>query len=195
MFSRILRLIISMSFQKILFLLLFIFSVNSTIFGAAFPVLPEFQVYHTVGSRGSTYTTGALGLSLHLYDEPVGPGRYLHFLALSIPEKTVAWKSKVGALFLSEKASGFEIGVHDQWQTPSGKGATLSLRKIQWPKVHQGDSDLGEASSDILHMGWSWITGTPIITVWLLGLDIANLNLPHDRKQEIQLALGMRTVF
>ena len=168
---------------------------NSTIIGATFPVLPEFQVYHTVGSRGSTYTTGALGVSLHLFDDPAGLGRYLHILALSIPEKTIAWKSKVGSLYLSQRASGFEIGVHDQWLTPAGKGASLSLRKIQWPKVQEGDNEAEEASSDILHMGWNWITGTPIITVWLLGLDIANLNLPHDRKLEIQLTLGLRTAF
>ena len=174
--------------------MLFIVLGNSTILGATFPLLPEFQVYHTVGSRGSTYTTGAFGISLHLFENPAGNGRYLHVLALSIPEKTVGWKSKAGSLYLSENASGFEIGVHDQWQTPAGKGATLSLRKIQWPKVHEGDNE-EEASSDILHMGWNWITGTPIITVWLLGLDIANLSLPHDRKLEIQLALGLRTAF
>jgi len=168
---------------------------NSTIFGATFPVLPEFQVYHTVGSRGSTYTTGAIGVSLHLFDYPSEYGRFLHVLALSIPEKTVAWKSKFGSMYLSENASGFEIGVHDQWQTPAGKGATLSLRKIQWPKVYEGGDDSEEASSDILHMGWNWITGTPVVTVWLFGLDIANLNLPHDRKLEIQIALGMRTAF
>ena len=103
--------------------------VNSTIFGATFPVIPEFQAYHTVGSIGSNYTTGALGISLHLFDDPSGPGRYLHVLALSIPEKTVGWQGKVGSMYLSEKASGFEIGIHDQWQTPAGKGATLSLRK------------------------------------------------------------------
>ena len=175
--------------------MLYIVFGNGTIFGATFPVLPEFQVYHTVGSRGSTYTTGALGVSLHLFDAPAGPGRYLHVLALSIPEKTIAWKSKVGSLYLSEKASGFEIGVHDQWQIPEGKGASLSLRKIQWPKVHEGDNEPEEASSDILHMGWNWITGTPIITVWMLGIDIANLNLPNDHKLEIQLALGLRTSF
>jgi len=82
---------------------------NSTIFGATFPVLPEFQVYHTVGSRGSTYTTGALGISLHLFDDPSGPGRYLHVLALSIPEKTIAWKSKVGSLYLSEKRPDLKL--------------------------------------------------------------------------------------
>ena len=175
--------------------MLYIVFVNSTIFGATFPIIPEFQVYHTVGNRGSNYTTGALGISLHLFDDPSGPGRYLHVLALSIPEKTIAWKSKVGPMYLSEKASGFEIGVHDQWQKPEGKGATLSLRKIHWPKVYEGDNEPEEASSDILHMGWNWITGTPIITVWMLGLDISNLNLPHERKLEIQLALGLRTAF
>ena len=175
--------------------MLYIVLGNSTIFGATLPILPEFQFYHNVGSSGSTYTTGALGVSLHLFDDPAGAGRYLHVLALIIPEKTIAWKSKVGSLYLIEKASGFEIGVHDQWQMPAGKGATLSLRKIQWPKVHEGDKEPEEASSDILHMGWNWITGTPIITVWLLGVDIANLNLPNDRKLEIQLALGLRTAF
>jgi len=184
-----------MSFPKQIFLLFFFISGSTQIFGASFPVLPEIQVYHTVGSRGSNYSTGALGLSLHLYDEPTGPGRYLHLLALSIPAKTAAWKSRVGDLFLSENGTGFEIGVHDQWVSPSGKGATLSLRKIQWPEVRQGDTYTGEATSDILHMGWSWISGTPIITVWLMGLDIATLNLPHDRKLEIQFALGMRTAF
>ena len=168
---------------------------NSTIFGATFPVLPEFQVYHTVGNRGSTYTTGTLGVSLHLFDDPSGPGRYLHVLALSIPEKTIAWKSKVGSMYLSEKASGFEIGVHDQWGMPAGKGATLSLRKLKFPKIFEGNNEPEEASSDILHMGWNWITGKPIITVWLMGLDISILNLPHDRKIEMQLALGLRTAF
>ena len=166
---------------------------KSTILGATFPILPEFQVYHTVGSRGSTYTTGALGISLHLFDEPSGPGRYLHVLALRVPEKTIAWKSKVGPMYISEKSSGFEIGVHDQWESPAGKGATLSLRKIEWPKIHDGNNEFEESSSDILHMGWNWITGKPIVTVWLLGLDIANLNLPSERKLEIQISLGLRT--
>ena len=184
-----------MLFSKHLFLFFLFISGSCPIFAASFPLLPEAQVYHTVGSRGSTYSTGALGLSLHLYDEPNGPGRYFHLLVLSIPGKTIGWKSRVGDLFLSENGSGFEIGVHDQWVTPSGKGATLSLRKILWPKVRQGDTELGEASSDVLHMGWSWISGSPIITVWLMGLDIATLNLPHDRKLEMQFALGIRTAF
>ena len=184
-----------MSYPKHIFLLFFFLSCSIQIFGASFPILPEVQVYHSVGSRGSNYSTGALGLSLHLYDEPSGPGRYLHLLALSIPSKTAVLKSRIGDLFLSENGTGYEIGAHDQWVSPSGKGATLSLRKIYWPKVRQGDAEIGEATSDILHMGWSWITGVPIITVWLMGLDFATLNLPNDRKLEMQFALGMRTVF
>ena len=125
-----------MSLPKHFFLLLLLISVSYPILGASFPILPEVQVYHTVGSRGSPYSPGALGLSLHLYDEPAGPGRYLHFLVLSIPEKTVAWKGRVGDLFLSKNGIGFEIGVHDQWVTPSGKGATLSLRKIQKKRLY-----------------------------------------------------------
>ncbi len=183
-----------MSLPKHLFLFIVFFFGSCPILLASFPILPEVQVYHTVGSRGSTYSTGALGLSLHLYDESQGPGRYFHLLALTVPAKTIGWKSRVGDLFLSESGSGFEIGLHDQWVTPSGKGATLSLRKIHWPKVRRGETEFEEASSDILHMGWSWVSGTPIITVWLIGLDIATLDLPHDRKQEIQFALGMRTV-
>ena len=184
-----------MSFPKQIIFLFFFISCSTEIFGASFPILPEVQVYHTVGSRGSNYSTGALGLSLHLYDEPAGPGRYLHLLALSIPAKTAEWESRVGGLFLSENGIGFEIGIHDQWVTPSGKGATLALRKINWPNVRQGNTDKGEASSDILHMGWNWIKGVPIITVWHMGLNIATLNLPHDQKFEMQFALGMRTAF
>ena len=63
-----------MSFPKHLLLFLVFFSGSCPILLASFPILPEVQVYHTVGSRGSTYSTGALGLSLHLYDEPQGPG-------------------------------------------------------------------------------------------------------------------------
>ena len=162
---------------------------------AGFPVLPEFQIYHTVGNRGSSYSTGALGLALHLYDEPGGPGRYLHLLALQIPKETIGWKSRVAKLHLEQDGVGFELAVHDQWSNPAGKGATLSLRQIQWAEVKEGDISLGEASSDTLHMGWSWVSGTPIITVWLLGLDFSTLHLPNERPMEAQLALGLRTYF
>ena len=184
-----------MLFSKQLFFLLIIISMSNRIFGASFPILPEVQVYHTVGSRGSNYSTGGVGLSLHLYEDSNGSNRYLHLLALGVPVKTIGWRSRVGDVFLSENGSGFELGVHDQWGDLSEKGATLSIRKIKWPKVKKGDFFLGEASSDIFHMGWSWISGVPIITVWLMSLDVASLNLPHDRKLEVEVGLGMRTAF
>ena len=181
--------------KKILFLLFCLILGSYQILFASFPILPELQVYHTVGSRGSTYSTGAVGLSLHLYDEPEGPGRYLHLLALNVPAKVFGWSARLGDLYLIENGSGVEIGLHDQWGTPSGKGARLSLRRIRWPQLRSSNLDFVEASSDTLHMGWNWISGKPVITVWLLGLDITSLNLPVERRFEIQFALGMRTAF
>ena len=184
-----------MFFLKRLYLLTILISLSNQIFSASFPILPEIQVYHTVGSRGSNYSTGGLGISIHLYDNQNEPGRYLHLLALSIPEKSFGWKSRVGDVFLREDGYGFELGLHDQWKNPSGKGASLSIRKIKWPKVLKGDSTPGEGNSDILHLGWSWISGKPIFLVWLMGLDISSIDLPHDRILEIEFGLGMRTSF
>jgi len=184
-----------MLYPKRLFLFIILFSLSNQIFCASFPVLPEIQVYHTVGSRGSNYSTVGLGVSIHLYDEQNEPGRYLHLLTLGIPEKTFGWKSRVGDVFLDEDGHGFEIGVHDKWGSPPGKGASLSIRKIKWPKVFSGNSHLGEGSSDILHLGWSWISGKPILLVWLMGLDISSINLPHNRIFELEFSLGMRTSF
>ena len=53
----------------------------------SFPILPEFQVYHTLGTGGSNYSSGALGVAVHLFDEEGGPGRYLHFLSILVPPK------------------------------------------------------------------------------------------------------------
>ena len=180
--------------KRLFFLILFIFS-GDQIFSASFPILPEIQVYHTIGSRGSNYSTAGVGLSIHLYDEQNEPGRYLHLLALSIPEENLGWKSRIGYAFLSEGGHGLELGLHDQWGSPAGKGATLSIRKIKWPKLYRGESHIGEGSSDILHLGWSWISGKPIFLVWLMGLDISSIDLPQDRIIEIEIGLGMRTSF
>ncbi len=184
-----------MLYPKRLFLLIILLSLSNQLYSASFPILPEIQVYHTVGSRGSNYSTGGLGVSIHLYDEQNEPGRYLHLLALSIPKKTFGWKSRVGDVFLGEDGYGLELGVHDQWGKPSWKGASLSIRKIKWPKVFSGNSRSGEGNSDILHLGWSWISGEPIFLVWLMGLDISSIYFSHDRIIEIEIGLGMRTLF
>lgn len=184
-----------MLYLKRLLLLIILIPSSNQIFCASFPILPEIQVYHTVGSRGSNYSTGGLGVSIHLYDEQNEPGRYLHLLALSIPEKTFGWKGRIGDVFLGEDGHGLELGVHDKWGAASEKGASLSIRKIKWPKVFSGNSYLGEGSSDILHLGWSWISGKPILLVWLMGLDFSSIDLPHDRILELEISLGMRTSF
>ncbi len=184
-----------MFFLKQLFLLIFLISSSNKIFSSSFPILPEFQAYHNVGNRGSNYSTAAFGLSIHLYDEQNGPGRYLHLLNLIIPKETFGWRSRVGNVFLNEEGYGLELGVHDQWKNQLGKGATLSVRKIKWPKIIKGSNFTGEGVSEILHLGWSWISGRPIFLVWLMGLDISSIHLPHDRIFELEISLGMRTSF
>ena len=161
----------------------------------SFPVLPEFQVYHTLGTRGSTYTSGAAGFAVHLFDEDGGPGRYFHLLGIAVSPRTAIWQNRLGEVFVISQGQGYEFGVHDQWTDPAGKGATLSLRHIDWEETQLGARMLGKASVDQLHMGWSWSVNGAGYLVWLLGLDIATLHLPGDRASEIQLALGMRTVF
>lgn len=172
-----------------------IFAFPTSIEAASFPVVPEFQVYHSIGSRGSTYLSGAAGLAVHLFDEDSGPGRYLHFLSIMVPSHTMYWQNRLGAVSLVSQGKGFEFGVHDQWSNPAGKGATLSLRHLEWEETQRGSKLLGKASVDQLHMGWSWSAERPGFVVWLLGLDVASLHLPIDRGTELQLALGMRTAF
>ena len=184
-----------MFFLRQLFLLIFLISSSNKIFSSSFPILPEFQAYHNVGNRGSNYSTAAFGLSIHLYDEQNGPGRYLHLLNLIIPKETFGWRSRVGNVFLNEEGYGLELGVHDQWKNQLGKGATFSVRKIKWPKINRGSNFTGEGVSEIVHLCWSWISGRPIFLVWLMGLDISSIRLPHDSIFELEISLGMRTSF
>ncbi len=152
------------------------------------PVLPEFQLYHSVGSRGSSYTTLAGGLAIHLFEESGGPSRYLHVLALQVPG------ARLSSFHPETDGQGVELGVHDQWTVPAGKAATLSVRHLEW-KEAAPESGVGKASLDALHMGWSWETGVAPWVVWLFGLDLVTLHLPHDRPTELQLALGFRSSF
>ena len=63
----------------------------------SFPILPEFQVYHTLGTGGSNYSSGALGVAVHLFDEEGGPGRYLHFLSILVPASLGGARNEVAA--------------------------------------------------------------------------------------------------
>ncbi len=157
------------------------------------PILPEVQIYHSVGTRNSSYTTLSGGLAIHLFEEVGGPHRYLHLLGLQVPREVSGMKMRVGRYDLEERGQGFELGLHDQWDVPQGKSATLSVRRLEWERVSQGGLEQGPAALDQLHMGWSWESGVAPWLVWLLGLDISTLHLPHERPMELQFALGFRT--
>ena len=161
----------------------------------SFPILPEIQVYHTLGTGGSNYSSGALGVAVHLFDEEGGPGRYMHFLSILVHSKTLGFDARIGNLKTASEGQGFEIGVHDQWVNPAGKGATLSLRRIDWKKMTEDSEENEKARSDLLHMGWSWSMDRQGFVVWLFGIDIANLKLPSKSIMELQLALGLRSAF
>ena len=161
----------------------------------SFPILPEFQVYHTLGTGGSNYSSGALGVAVHLFDEEGGPGRYLHFLSLWVPPKTLGFSNRVGNQKTNSQGQGFEVGVHDQWENPAGKGATLSLRRIEWKEIKEESQQSEKVKSELLHMGWSWSMDRPGFVVWLIGIDIASLEYVSKKEFELNLALGLRTAF
>ena len=161
----------------------------------SFPILPEFQFYHTLGTGGSNYSSGALGVAVHLFDEEGGPGRYLHFLSLWVPPKTLAFSTRVGSQKTNSQGQGFEVGVHDQWKNPAGKGATLSLRRIEWKEIKEESQQKEKVKSDLLHMGWSWSMDRPGFVVWLIGIDIASLEHSSKKELEFQLDFGLRTAF
>ena len=193
--NKMLRIIASIPFWKGTLLAIHLFWMPQSSNAESFPILPEVQVYHTLGTGGSNYSSGALGVAVHLFDEEGGPGRYMHFLSILVPSKTLGFDARIGNLKTASEGQGFEIGVHDQWVNPAGKGATLSLRRIDWKKMTEDSEENEKARSDLLHMGWSWSMDRQGFVVWLFGIDIANLKLPSKSIIELQLALGLRSAF
>ena len=191
--NKMFRIITSIRFWKGTLVVLHLFWMPQSSNGESFPILPEVQVYHTLGTGGSNYSSAALGVEVHLFDEDGGPGRYMHFLSILVPSKTLGFDARIGNLKTASEGQGFEIGVHDQWVNPAGKGATLSLRRIDWKKMTEDSEENEKARSDLLHMGWSWSMDRQGFVVWLFGIDIANLKLPSKSIIELQLALGLRS--
>ena len=130
LFDKMPRIIASIPFWKVTLVVLHLFWMPQSSNAESFPILPEVQVYHTLGTGGSNYSSAALGVAVHLFDEDSEPGRYMHFLSILVPSKTLGFDARIGNLKTASEGQGFEIGVHDQWVNPAGKGATLSLRRI-----------------------------------------------------------------
>lgn len=167
-----------------------------TAFAQSFPVIPEFQLYQSVGTRGSIYTTGAAGFAIHLFDEDGGnPGLYLQLLALRSPKSALGFKSQVGGLTALEDGIGYEIGLRNRWGQTPGKSASLTYRNLEWKSVEVEGAAGDSAKAELLHLGWSWSPWETNIVVWLLGLDFASLQLPKNSGGAVQLALGLRTGF
>tara|TARA_B100000470_G_C19715078_1_gene357275 strand:- start:393 stop:959 length:567 start_codon:yes stop_codon:yes gene_type:complete len=168
----------------------------STAPAQSFPVIPEFQLYQSIGTRGSMYTTGAAGFAIHLFDEGGGdPGLYLQLLVLRSPKSFLGFASQIGGLKPLEDGSGYEIGLHNRWSEVSRKAASLTYRNLEWKSVMVDGVAGPSAKAEVLHMGWSWTTWDTHPVVWLLGLDLASLKLPKNSGGEAQLALGIRTGF
>ncbi|MAE16144.1 MAG: hypothetical protein CL911_01720 [Deltaproteobacteria bacterium] len=162
----------------------------------SFPVIPEFQLYQSVGTRGSIYTTGAAGLAIHLFDESGGdPGLYLQLLVLRSPKSALGFESRIGGLKPLEDGAGYEIGLHNRWGQVPGKAASLTYRHLEWKSVMVDGVAGYSAKAEVLHMGWSWTSWDANAVVWLLGLDLTSLKLPSNSGGEAQLALGFRTGF
>ena len=128
--NKMLRIIASIPFWKGTLLAIHLFWIPQSSNAESFPILPEIQVYHTLGTGGSNYSSGALGVAGPLFDEDGGPGRYMHFLSILVPSKTLGFNARIGNLKSASEGQRFEIGVHDQWVNPTKKGTTLSLRRI-----------------------------------------------------------------
>ncbi|MGK5092663.1 hypothetical protein WDW89_11700 [Deltaproteobacteria bacterium TL4] len=157
----------------------------------AFPVMPELQAYHTLGIQGSSYSTGAVGLSIDLNKQPDGGNRTLNLLVLNIPTMMAELRTKVGGWYLDQEGRGAEIGLQDYWKNKD-KGATLAYRYLEWPRVRKGASIQGDAVSHILHLGWS---AGKMAFITTFGLDFASTHLPDTFFIEPQLAIGLKSQF
>ena len=178
-------------------LLLFSLLKGAALQAEPFPVLPEVQLYHSVGSRGSSYSTIAAGTSIYIMDkEPGGPHRFIQILGLYAPRLSGSLATKIGNRVAQSNGHGWELVLHDQWVTPPGKGANISLRHLEWnTTTHEGNTEVGKAQVNLFHMGWSWAIGGPSWLVWFLGVDLASLHFSNDQQGELQVAFGLRTVF
>ncbi|MBF0286590.1 MAG: hypothetical protein HQM14_02135 [SAR324 cluster bacterium] len=154
-------------------------------------MLPEIQLYHTLGNRGSSYSTVAGGLAIQLSTQQIGPNRWLHVLGVYSPEQIGAARGKVAGWNFHSNGRGLEIGIYDQKRMMNYfKGANIALRHIEWNETHTGHKT-GKISTDIVHLGWT--TGSKILI--LFGLDLATIHTPENSIMELEIALGSKIAF
>ncbi len=152
---------------------------------------PEIQAYHTLGNRGSSYTTVAGGLTTDLSSSYLGPDRKLQLLFLYIPEQLIGLGGKVAGWNLHSHGIGWEVGLFDQSRfTDYVKGGMLSWRHLEWEDTHAGRQE-GRTTADILHIGWT--AGPKILS--LLGINVATFQTPGGPLMELQVELGLRYDF
>jgi len=176
-------------FQKLLCCIIFSVFAISSIYAAS--LLPEIQAYHSLGSRGSNYSTIAGGLAIRLSIQQLGPDRWLHFLGLYSPQQIGSARGKAAGWTFHSHGQGIEIGIYDQKRLVGAfKGATVALRHLEWAETHLGNKT-GKISSDVIHLGWT--AGSTFM--FLLGLDFATLHTPRGTLMELQIALGGRLAF
>lgn len=158
---------------------------------AAPSLLPEVQVYHSLGSRDSNYSTIAGGLAIQLSIKQIGPNRWLHLLGLYSPEQIGPARGKAAGWTFYSHGQGAEIGIYDQTRLIGAfKGAAIALRHLEWANTHLGNK-IGKISSDVIHLGWT--AGSTFMV--LLGVDFATLHTPEGSLMELQIALGGRIAF
>lgn len=154
-------------------------------------VTPEFQAYHSIGTRESTYSSLAGGVGVRLSDQSANPMRRLQLLMVYVSQEVLGIGGKLAGWILSSDGYGLEIGLNDQRPTlKASKGANISLRRVTWDDVHLGTKH-GDATQDTLHLGWS--AGSMMMA--FMGLDFASTQLPRGRILEVQMAVGARVGF
>jgi len=158
---------------------------------SAFPILPEIQVYHTIGTRESSYSTVSGGLAIQLSNQQLGRNRWMHVLGIYNPELIANSRVRVSSWSVYSEGLGLELGLYDQWGKNSIQaGASIGLRHIEWEKARLGDTE-GKLTTDIFHMGWA--SGKKFM--FLFGVDIGTIHTPLGSFMELQLALGGRYNF
>ena len=161
------------------------------LWAASFPVLPELQTYHVLGVFGSSYTTVAAGVSIHLFKKEDGKNENLHILGIYVPQEVADIRSKVGGWFLESQGTGFELGIYDQWtEAVRKKGANIALRHIRWEATSSGDR-IGQTTTNILHIGFT--AGTAVVGA-LMGVDLATIHTPTGNLVDPQLVIGIKTM-